>query len=113
MFRDELLGGYAEPEDAAADLVLALVFNLLGVVLRSLHIPPDLKKWHRFSSYRPFYRRPDETSKTTAQPRSPPKAEIPLRLLIGLHGVGAARIREIHVGSQDIRRSLHSIRIRP
>jgi hypothetical protein len=47
MFRDELLGGYAHPEDAAADLALALTFNLLDVDLPSLRIPASLEKWER------------------------------------------------------------------
>jgi hypothetical protein len=47
MFREELFGSYATPEEVALDLGFTWSFNLLDTDLPSLRIPPDLKKWER------------------------------------------------------------------
>jgi hypothetical protein len=47
MFREELLGSYASPEEVAMDLGFTWSFNLLDADLPSLRIPPNLKNWER------------------------------------------------------------------
>jgi hypothetical protein len=47
IFRDEMLGSYSTPEDAAEDLAYGRSVVLCEIDLVALRIPRDLAKWQR------------------------------------------------------------------